>query len=78
MIYRAIRIGLVSSALLLVGLGTVGCFAIGGSPKTYVDKPTMGQELADLKKAHDCGAISGAEYDRLKCEILSRPAHGGN
>ena len=56
---RRIVLGLV---LLVATLS--GC-AIG-SGKTEVNKPTLGQELIELKKAKDSGAISEQEYKELK------------
>ena len=33
-------------------------------------KPTIGQQLIDLKKARDAGAITEAEYEAQKARIL--------
>lgn len=66
------------AALSALVLGLAGCIGIGGSDRTYVHRPTIGQQLTDLKTARDQGAITPAEYDRLKAEMLARPAHGGN
>jgi hypothetical protein len=33
--------------------------------------PTIGQQLLDLKKAHDTGAISDSEYQTEKAKILA-------
>ena len=33
--------------------------------------PTIGQQLLDLKKAHDAGAISDSEYQTEKAKLLS-------
>lgn len=55
-----------------------GCIGVGGSDRTYVHRPTVGQELTDLKHARDAGAIDDAEYGRLKAELMNRHvAHGG-
>ena len=37
-----------------------------GSGKTEVTKPTLGQELIELKKAKESGAISEQEYEEMK------------
>ena len=50
--------------LFLLAATLSGC-AIG-SGKTDVTKPTLGQELIELKKAKDSGAISEQEYKELK------------
>jgi hypothetical protein len=34
-------------------------------------EPTIGQQLMDLKKARDAGAISEAEYDTEKAKFLT-------
>jgi Short C-terminal domain len=46
------------------------CVGIGGN--SNVQRPTTGQELVDLKSALDKGAITQAEYDAKKSEILAR------
>ena len=33
--------------------------------------PTTGQQLVDLKRAKDCGAINDGEYDTEKAKILN-------
>jgi len=56
---RRIVIGLVLLVVILSGCAI-------GSDKTDVNKPTLGQELIELKKAKDSGAISEQEYKELK------------
>jgi len=60
-------------ALLLSGLWVLliqlsGCIAVGGTS----NQPTRGQELIDLKAALDRGAITQAEYDSTKAQIVNR------
>jgi hypothetical protein len=45
-----------------------GCIAVGGGEHV----PTRGQEITDLKAALDRGAITQAEYDSTKAQILNR------
>ncbi len=45
------------------------CIGIGGTQN--LQKPTTGQELTDLKTALDKGAITQAEYDQKKSQILT-------
>ena len=45
---------------------TVSCIAVGSGEKKVKQQPTLGQELLDLKKARDEGAISDQEYDEMK------------
>jgi len=52
----------VGMALLVATLS--GC-AIG-SGKTEITKPTLGQELIELKNAKESGAISEQEYEEMK------------
>jgi len=68
---RWTRWALVAAVLLVPPLG--GCaFSIGGGhTKTVVERST-GEELGDLKKARDDGAISDAEYEELKKIFLER------
>ncbi|MGA2544718.1 MAG: SHOCT domain-containing protein [Verrucomicrobiota bacterium] len=58
-------------AILLCG-GCIGGLNLGGGAKTEVRTPTLGQQLIDLQKARDSGAISPAEYDAKKAELLSK------
>jgi hypothetical protein len=37
-----------------------------------VEQPTVGQELTDLKKALDEGAVNEKEYMELKQKIMNR------
>ncbi len=59
------------SAILLFG-GCVGGLNLGGGTKTEVRNPTLGQQLIDLQKARDSGAITPAEYDAKKAELLTK------
>ena len=47
-----------------------GCLVIGGGTKSETQKPTVGQQLIDLQKAKDSGAISEAEYYSQKARLL--------
>lgn len=66
--------------MLAVGLllaSLCGCsWSIGGSKQgpggpTLV-QPTRGQELIDLRKAHESGSITDAEYETQKARIMGR------
>ncbi|HVT79175.1 MAG TPA: SHOCT domain-containing protein [Phycisphaerae bacterium] len=46
-----------------------GCIAVGGNEHSH--PPTQGQQLIDLKTALDRGAITPAEYDQKKAQILA-------
>jgi hypothetical protein len=61
---------------LAVGASLPGC--CGGSSKTVVtpqtQTTTLGQELQDLEAAHQKGAISEAEYEKAKKNLLKQRA----
>ena len=62
---------LTAGALLLAGL-LAGC---GGDTVVNQDsspKVSQGQELTDLQRALDAGAINQKEYDKLKQVVLKR------
>ena len=56
----------------LLGILLPSCaWQIGGDKKgTTVMQPTRGQELMDLKKARDQGALSEPEYQAQRQKIL--------
>ena len=58
----------ISLLLVVVFLATMtSCLAIGtGGEKVNNQTPTLGQELMDLQKAKDSGAITVKEYEELK------------
>ncbi|MCX6930329.1 MAG: SHOCT domain-containing protein [Verrucomicrobia bacterium] len=49
-----------------------GCLAlqVGGGDKKEVQTATTGQQLVDLQKAKDSGAITDAEYQVQKAKLL--------
>ncbi|MGH7308689.1 MAG: SHOCT domain-containing protein [Candidatus Rokuibacteriota bacterium] len=57
--------------LILASCLAAGCLSFGGgSDTTTVNQPTIGQQLLDLKKAHDAGTLSKEEYERMREAIL--------
>jgi hypothetical protein len=66
-----IPVMLALSAMLLCG-GCIGGLNMGGGTKTEVRSPTLGQQLIDLQKARDSGAITPAEYEAKKAELLAK------
>lgn len=60
-------IGIASMTLL------TGCLnlQLGGGTTTKPQVATVGQQLIDLQKAKDAGAITNAEYQSEKAKILS-------
>jgi hypothetical protein len=63
-----IPIAVALSAMLLL----TGCLAlqIGGGDKKAEQPATVGQQLVDLQKAKDAGAITDAEYQVQKEKLL--------
>ena len=60
----------VLAAVFAATLALGGCF--GGDTEVKQTTVSKGQELSDLKKALDSGAISQKEYDRMHKEIVDR------
>ena len=65
-----------TAALLLAvfAFGTTGCIVgVGnrGNPHSS-EHHTLGQELMDLKTAHDAGAIDPDEYHRQRAKLLDQ------
>jgi hypothetical protein len=60
-----------SVALLCMSLLTGCALSIGSGSKTDTRGPTVGQQLVDLKKARDAGAITDSEYEAQKAKILA-------
>lgn len=67
---------LILSLLIISGAGLAGCCGSpgeggkGGTAEVHVKKHTTGQELIDLQKAHESGAITDKEYEKQKEAIL--------
>jgi hypothetical protein len=63
---------------VLIGLSAMtllsGCIglSIGGGPTTKPGSPTLGQQLIDLQKAKEAGAITEAEYQAQKAKLLGK------
>ena len=66
-----------SIVLTLIGLSAItlltGCIglSIGSDTTAKPTSTTMGQELMDLQKAKESGAITEAEYQTQKAKILN-------
>jgi hypothetical protein len=55
-----------SSVALLAGCS----WQVGGGSKSATNQPTVGQQLIDLQKAKDAGAISDSEFQTQKTKLL--------
>ena len=68
---RWVRILLIGG--IISGLVTGCAWSIGSSREgPPVKEPTKGQELIDLKKARDSGAITPEEYEAQKQKVLDK------
>lgn len=47
-----------------------GCIVIGGTRKSTEVQPTTGQQLVDLKRALDCGALTPDDYEVQRARVL--------
>ena len=58
----------------LVATFVAGCaWSIGGTKESeHRVQPTKGQELLDLKRANDAGALTDAEYEAQRQRVLNR------
>jgi hypothetical protein len=67
------RLFIPTAIALSVMVLLAGCLAlqVGGGDKQEDRKATIGQQLVDLKAAHDSGAITDAEYDAQKAKVLN-------
>lgn len=61
-------VGLTAMTLLSGCLG----LSIGGGATTKPQMATIGQQLVDLQKAKDVGAISDAEFQAQKAKLLAQ------
>ena len=68
MLQRALLATLVIAAAVTL----TACGGGGAEVRSEVTTVSQGQELIDLKKALDSGAITKDEYDRLRQKALQR------
>jgi len=63
----------VALSVLAAAAITSGCvFSIGSHRDPCPpERQTQGQQLIDLKKAHDEGALTDAEYESAKARVLA-------
>ena len=65
-------------ATVLMGAFLAGCCCGGSSPQPTpvtiapASNATVGQELSELQKAYESGAITEAEYKKLKQDIMDK------
>jgi len=65
-----------SLIFMLLNASACGCLGGGNGGKTQVQATTttttLGQELTDLQKAHESGAITDDQYEKAKKELLKK------
>ena len=62
--------------LIAVGLLVSGCAILIGNRHPEASGGTLGQQLVDLKKAKEAGAISDAEYESKRKQLLDEDDDG--
>jgi hypothetical protein len=66
----------IPSLLLLVSVCSLlflsGCVAAIGNREPARSSATLGQQLIDLQRARDSGALSPAEYEMQRAKFLSQ------
>ena len=67
-VLKAAALALTASLLLFTGCGVSG----GSRNVQETTSTTKGQELMDLKKAHDAGIITDKEFDKMKKKIMDK------
>ena len=61
--------GLVTIGLIITIL--TGCaWEVGGGPTHATVQPTIGQQLIDLQRAKEAGALTDSEYHTQKAKVL--------
>jgi hypothetical protein len=59
-------------AAIVVAGALAGCGGGGAEARTEVSTVSQGQQLLDLKKAYDSGAMTKDEYERARSKILDQ------
>jgi hypothetical protein len=57
---------------VLLLFGVAACGGGGADVKSEISTTTVGQQLMDLKKALDSGAMTQQEYDKERKKVLDR------
>ena len=65
-----------SLPLFCLAVSLTGCVSLGEWDFSRVRRPTIGQELLDLKAARDGGAVSDTEYQQKRVELLHSDGSG--
>jgi len=68
--YHMKKIILPITSLMASAVILTGCIAAVGNRVPSSDNATLGQQLIDLQKAKDSGALTDAEYEHEKSKLL--------
>ncbi len=60
----------ITAALVSTGCGTD--LKVGGGSKTIQQNATVGQQLIDLQRAKEAGALTDAEFQAQKNKVLAQ------
>jgi hypothetical protein len=63
---------LILATALLAALGISACGGGGAEVRSEIHTTTKGQQLLDLKKAYDSGAMTKEEYERERQRVLAQ------
>ncbi|RLA35781.1 MAG: hypothetical protein DRR03_05210 [Gammaproteobacteria bacterium] len=63
---------LATAAIISVTLALGGCGGGGAKTEVRAETTTTGQQLLDLKKAYEAGALTEKEYESEREKILDR------
>lgn len=61
------KLGLLATLVLLL---TLGACSIHGGTHENIHPPTLGQELMDLKRAYESGALDEREYQDKRDQLI--------
>ena len=64
----------ITALMICVGATLLGgcAWEVSSAPKHATVQPTVGQQLVDLQKAKEAGAITESEYQAQKAKLLGR------
>ncbi len=66
------KILLLATTTIVSAFLLTGCIGLqlGGGQSSEIKSPTLGQQLLDLQKAKDAGALTDAEFQTQKSKLI--------